>query len=460
MKTITPKNKIKYVCNNCGSESPRWSGKCVSCNEWNTLVEEVVTNFSKGKDIVIGNDNEPISISEICQESQYRISTNIKEFDRLLGGGIVPGAFMLIGGEPGIGKSTILLQIANQLSLKDNKKILYVTGEESLGQIKSRANRLKVNGENLFILSEVNFSYIKEHIKKINPDIVIVDSIQIVYREDIPSSPGTVVQVRECSNDLMQLAKSTNIPIFVVGHVTKDGSIAGPKVLEHIVDAVFYFEGDRHHSFRILRAVKNRFGSTNEIAVFEMQERGLIEVGNPSEMFLSEEGENISGSVIVASVEGTRPLLLELQALLTPSHSVGMPRRVSTFIDNNRVALLIAIFEKVLGIKIGGYDVFINLVGGIKVAEPALDLGVIIAMLSSLKNVPVNKHTMAIGEVGLGGEVRAVSHIEKRISEAYRLGFINCIIPYKNYKKGLSAKKDINLIPVKSIEEIETSFMG
>ncbi|MBU0650330.1 DNA repair protein RadA [bacterium] len=451
------KLKIKYVCSTCGSESLKWLGKCPGCDQWNTYVEEIIDNISKPNFVGL-QENQPLLISSINDETFNRIPTNINELDRVLGGGIVPGSFVLIGGQPGIGKSTLLLQVSNKIAVT-GKKVLYVTGEESASQIKSRAVRLGSNADGLFILAEVNLDNIIEHIKKLNPDVVVIDSVQIIYRPEIPSSPGTVVQVRECSNTLMMFAKQNNISIFVVGHVTKEGNIAGPKVLEHIVDTVLYFEGDRHHSFRILRAVKNRFGSTNEIAIFEMRQDGLSEVENPSEVFLSEDTKDIPGVVVVPSLEGTRPILIELQSLISASHNVGMPRRVSTFIDSNRVALLIAIFEKVVGVGLGAHDVFINLVGGIKISEPALDLGVICAMASSFRNIPIDNKTVVLGEVGLGGEVRAVSHIDQRVTEASRLGFTRCILPQKNLKNLSKKEEKMDLVGVSSIvDALEAVF--
>jgi DNA repair protein RadA/Sms len=450
MKT---KLKTKYVCNSCGSESLKWMGKCPACNEWNTLVEEIaysgsnrLSNFSDIK------PSSPIALTSIVEQKEPRISTKISELDRVLGGGLVPGALILIGGEPGIGKSTLLLQTANTIAMQ-GRKVLYVTGEESQSQIKGRALRLGVASDNLLVLAEVNLDVITSNIKQLRPEVVIIDSIQIIFKPEIPSSPGTVVQVRECSNELMMLAKQNNVSIFVVGHVTKDGSIAGPRVLEHIVDTVLYFEGDRDHSFRILRAVKNRFGSTNEIAIFEMKQKGLMEVTDPSGMFLDEENTGVSGVVVTPAVEGSRPLLVELQALVSSSNGNGIPRRVASFIDGNRVALLIAIFEKTLGIGLGGHDIFVNLVGGMKISEPALDLGVIIAMASSYRNIPVRKGTIVFGEVGLGGEIRPVSYADNRIKEAFRLGFNSVIMPKKSLKTVTIKQEGLQIIGVATLEQ-------
>ncbi len=443
------KTKVKqvYVCQECGAISPKWSGRCAECSAWNSLVEEKRLPQSKNKSY---DAVDPIHLTELHSEQYSRVSSGFSELNRLLGGGIVAGSFVLIGGEPGIGKSTLLLQVSHALASQQSK-VLYVSGEESVHQIKDRAIRLGASVDNLYVLSEVNLDVIVASIKQMKPDFVIIDSIQIMYRDDVGSSPGSVSQVRECSNTLLHVAKNMNIPIFVVGHVNKEGSLAGPKVLEHIVDTVLYFEGDRHHAYRIVRAVKNRFGSTNEMAVFEMCEEGLVEVSNPSELFLSDEQEKIPGSVVVPCMEGSRPLLVEIQALLSDSHQFGHPRRVSTFIDHNRVALLIAIFEKRLGASLVQQDVFINLVGGIKMNEPAADLGVIVAMMSSLRNRCVVSGLVLIGEVGLGGEIRNVAQCERRIVEAERLGFRKCLVPAKSadiYKGG-----SIEIVGVKHIEE-------
>lgn len=445
MKT---KTKTSYVCQECGAMSPKWSGRCLDCSAWNSLVEELVVASNKASSQGIAA--QPVLLNQLDNEDYSRQQTGLAELDRLLGGGIVSGSFVLIGGEPGIGKSTLLLQVSHSLA-KQGLKVLYVSGEESVHQIKGRALRLGAYVDNLFVLSEVKLETIVATIEVEKPDFVIIDSIQIIYRDDVGSSPGSVSQVRECSNTLMQVAKNLNIPVFVVGHVNKEGNLAGPKVLEHIVDTVLYFEGDRHHSYRIVRAVKNRFGSTNEMAIFEMRDVGLMEVANPSELFLSDDLEKIPGSVVVPYMEGSRPILVEIQALLSDSHQFGHPRRVSTFIDHNRVALLIAIFEKRLGASLAQQDVFINLVGGIKMNEPSADLGVIVAMMSSLRNKHVHDRLAVVGEVGLGGEVRNVSQCERRVAEAQRLGFRKCIVPSKfaaTYKGG-----DLEVVGVRHIEE-------
>lgn len=454
MSTIKSKVKSQYVCQECGSVSFRWSGKCNACDTWNSIVEELIRP-ERAFGQSLGEPQTPKILSDIHLDETSRFSSGFEEINRLLGGGVVQGSFVLIGGEPGIGKSTVLLQVSNAIACQ-GKTVLYVSGEESLHQIKSRAERLGAKSDRIFLLSEVSLELIVNTIESMKPDVVIIDSVQIIYRADITSSPGSVSQVRECSNTLMQLAKRMNIPIFLVGHVTKEGSIAGPKVLEHIVDTVLYFEGDRHHSYRILRAVKNRFGSTNEVAIFEMHDIGLVQVTNPSELFLSDDSQMIPGSVVVPCMEGTRPLLVEIQALVSDSHQFGHPRRVSTFIDSNRVALLIAIFEKRLGVSLASEDVFINLVGGIKINEPSADLGVIVAMMSSLRNKLITPGIVIMGEVGLGGEVRSIAHCDRRLQEAVRLGFTKCIVPHKSK---VDSFEGTQVIGVKHIEEaIEESL--
>ncbi|OED34558.1 DNA repair protein RadA [PVC group bacterium (ex Bugula neritina AB1)] len=443
------KTKQVYVCQECGAQSPKWSGKCSECFAWNSLVEEIIES-SKNRKSFSTEKAVPIQLANLKKEQHTRLSSGFSELDRLLGGGIVPGSFVLIGGEPGIGKSTLLLQVSWALAGKKHH-VLYVSGEESVSQIKDRSLRLGISVDDLFVLSEVKLEMIVECIKETKPSFVIIDSIQIMYREDISSAPGSVSQVRECSNTLMHVAKSLDVSIFVVGHVNKEGSLAGPKVLEHIVDTVLYFEGDRQHLYRIVRSVKNRFGSTHEMAIFEMRDVGLLEVTNPSELFLSDNEEKIPGSVVVPCMEGTRPLLVEVQALLSDSHQFGHPRRVSTLIDHNRVSLLIAIFEKRLGVSLAQQDVFIHLVGGIKINEPAADLGVMLAMMSSFRNLFVSSRLAVFGEVGLGGEIRNVAYAERRILESERLGFEKCIVPAKSAEayKG----KSMEVIGVKTVAE-------
>ncbi len=427
------KVKTVYVCQSCGSQSPRWMGKCPDCGQWNTLVEERV---EKPKDIGSakrGHGTEPLSLDEIKTGDEDRFVTRIGELDRVLGGGIVTGSVVLIGGDPGIGKSTLVLQMLRQVS-EFRGKALYVSGEESPAQIKMRAQRLGVKAENLYVLAETSLDEVLRAADELQPQVIVVDSVQTVYTSELPSAPGSVGQVREVSGRLMLYAKRTGIPTFLVGHVTKDGAIAGPRVLEHIVDTVLYFEGDRGHAFRILRAVKNRFGSTNEIGVFEMKESGLAEVANPSELFLAERPKDATGSVVVSSLEGTRPILAELQALVTPT-KMTMPRRTSIGVDYNRVSLLIAVLEKRVGMHLMGMDVFVNVVGGLKIDEPAVDLGIIAAVASSFREKPINANTVVMGEVGLAGEVRAISQAELRLKDAAKLGFTRCILPAVNVEK-------------------------
>jgi len=445
------KIKKHFVCQNCGYESPGWLGKCPSCQEWNSMVEELNSPVSRGIMQGVDGSSRPENIDEIGIEEMTRYSTGMKELDRVLGGGIVRGSLVLIGGDPGIGKSTLLLQICKALGSGSNK-VLYVSGEESSRQIKMRANRLDVSAKGLFVLAETNLDVIFNHIEDLDPQFIMIDSIQTVFRPEISSAPGSVSQVRESAAALMNLAKRTGKSIFIVGHVTKEGSIAGPRVLEHMVDTVLYFEGDRHHSYRILRGVKNRFGSTNEIGIFEMQDRGLIEVDNPSKLLLSERTHGVSGSAVLCSMEGTRPMLVEIQALVSTT-AFGMPRRMSTGIDHNRVVLLIAVLEKKVGMQLYNQDVYVNVAGGLRIDEPAADLAVVAAIASSFRNISIPSDFVIMGEVGLTGEVRGISHIEKRINEARKLGFKTCIIPRDNLK-GLVKTSDIRLIAVDSVAEV------
>ena len=452
---MAQKSKTVYVCSNCAYETPKWLGKCPECGEWATLEEEVrvVETGAKSKSFAPNSAKsvKSMSLTEIEPDNELRYKTGMAELDRVLGGGIVKGSLVLLSGDPGIGKSTILLQICQSLGKK--LKILYVSGEESYSQIKLRADRLKVKTENLFVLCETDAQAVCEHIQATSPDLVIIDSIQTMNFTELNSSPGCVTQVRECSNLLMRTAKSLSIPIIMVGHVNKDGNIAGPKVLEHIVDAVLYFEGERNLSFRILRAVKNRFGSTNEIGVFEMFDSGLKEVENPSEMLISGRPKNTPGSCVACVMEGTRPLLAEIQGLVT-STGFGNPRRISNGFDFNRLAMLIAVLEKRGGYFFGGMDAYINIVGGMKLDEPALDLTIVMALVSSLKDYALRDDVLAFGEIGLAGEIRGVSHCEQRIKEAARLGFSRCIIPKSNMKNlSASIKKDIEVIGVKTNRE-------
>lgn len=451
---MAAKTKSVYVCSNCGYETPKWLGKCPECNEWATLeetVKEMLTVSGIKQSAKAQKSVTSFSLKDIQPDNEIRYKTGMKELDRVLGGGIVKGSLVLLSGDPGIGKSTLLLQICSYLGKK--LKILYVSGEESYSQIKLRADRLKVTTDNLFILCETDVQAICEHIKSTEPDIVIVDSIQTMNCTELNSSPGCVTQVRESSNMFMRTAKSLSIPVIMVGHVNKDGNIAGPKVLEHIVDAVLYFEGERNLSFRILRAVKNRFGSTNEIGVFEMMERGLYEVENPSEMLISGRPKNTPGSCVACVMEGTRPLLAEIQGLVT-STGFGNPRRISNGFDYNRFAMLIAVLEKRGGYYFNNMDAYINIVGGMKLDEPALDLTIAMALVSSLKDYALRDDVLAFGEIGLAGEIRGVSHCEQRIKEASRLGFNKCIIPKSNFKSiSASIKKDIEIIGVRTIRE-------
>ncbi len=445
------KNKSLYVCNDCGYESAKWYGKCPGCGEWNTMEEQLPTVITKGVSTAKRAASQPVfQLSEINSTIERRITTGFKEFDRVLGGGIVEGSLVLLSGDPGIGKSTILLQMCQPLG-DNNKKVLYISGEESARQIKLRAGRLHINTDNLYILAQTDVSVIVETIKSEKPDVVIVDSIQTMSIEDISSSVGSVTQVRECTNVFMHLAKSLEIPIFIVGHVNKDGAIAGPKVLEHIVDTVLYFEGERNYSFRILRSVKNRFGSTNEIGVFEMTQGGLKEVENPSLMMLSGRPKNTSGTCVACTMEGSRPILAEVQGLVTSS-GFGTPRRMSTGFDYNRMNMIIAVLEKRAGFFFNGMDTYLNVIGGLKLYEPAADLCVALALLSSLKDQVLNDDTLAFGEIGLAGEIRAVSNCEQRIAEAQRLGFIKCIIPFHNYKSlSKELKVSMDIVPVRTI---------
>lgn len=442
--------KSVFFCQNCGHEESKWLGQCPMCKEWNTFVEERVTvakSVSSGK---AGKDTRIVSLSEVKTESEERITTEIKELDRVLGGGMVPGSLILVGGDPGIGKSTLLLQVCRQLAKKE-KNVLYISGEESLRQIKLRAQRMGEFTDNLRLLCETNLESIRNIIEREKPDTVIIDSIQTMYNEEVASAPGSVSQVREATNILMQLAKGLCVTIFIVGHVTKEGTVAGPRVLEHMVDTVLYFEGDRHASYRILRGVKNRFGSTNEIGVFEMRHDGLREVENPSEFMLNGRPEQASGSVVACSIEGTRPILLEIQALVCESN-FGMPRRTAAGTDYNRVNLLMAVLEKRIGYHLGNYDAYVNIAGGIKINEPAVDLGIVMAIVSSYKNRPFDEKTIVFGEVGLSGEVRAVNMPEQRVAEAKKLGFEACVVPEVSVES-VKSIKGIKIIGVKTINE-------
>jgi len=441
--------KSIFFCQNCGHEEGKWLGQCPACKEWNTFVEEKVTAARPGAARQM-KEAEVVALSGVSTDEEARIKTTIEEMDRVLGGGIVPGSLVLVGGDPGIGKSTLLLQVCQKLS--QEKEILYISGEESLAQIKLRANRMGPFKDNLLLLCETNLELIRSVIEKRRPQLVVIDSIQTMYSEEVASAPGSVSQVRESTNVFMQLAKGLGISIFIVGHVTKEGTVAGPRVLEHMVDTVLYFEGDRHASYRILRGVKNRFGSTNEIGVFEMRQDGLQEVANPSEYMLSGRPENSSGSVVACSIEGTRPILIEIQALVCQSN-FGMPRRTAAGTDYNRVNLLMAVLEKRAGLHLSNYDAYVNIAGGIKMNEPAIDLGIVMALISSYKNRPIDEKMIVFGEVGLSGEVRAVNMPEQRVAEAKKLGFETCVLPEvsRDLVKGV---KGIRLVGVKTINEV------
>jgi len=444
------KAKTVFVCGNCGYESAKWLGKCPACNEWNSFYEEKINN-------AVSNNNAsgkqkssvPRKLKEVEGINTARNSTGIGELDRVLGGGLVKGSLVLVGGEPGIGKSTLILQLCDKI--KGEGKVLYVSGEESAEQVKIRADRLGINNDDIMFLGETDIDTIQEAILSINPKLVIIDSIQTMYSEEITSAAGTVSQVREITARIMRICKDNSITTIIIGHVTKDGNIAGPRVLEHMVDTVLYIEGERYFSYRILRSVKNRFGSTNELGMFEMKNEGMVEITNPSSILISEREDNPAGAIVVASMEGTRPLLIELQSL-TSTSVFGIPKRTANGFDYNRLAVLIAVLEKKAGLALGGQDVYLNVVSGIRIVEPAVDLGVILACSSSYKNVSIPKDVVAIGEVGLTGEVRAVNMIEKRLKEAEKLGFKKCIIPESN-KKLLKDNYKLDIIGVRNINE-------
>ncbi|MDD6057430.1 MAG: DNA repair protein RadA [Clostridiales bacterium] len=449
------KGKTVYFCQECGYESGKWLGQCPGCHAWNTFAEELVEKKSvaRGRGAA-ALQTKSLPLSQIQTAEDERISTEIKELDRVLGGGIVKGSMMLVGGDPGIGKSTLLLQVCQKLS-KQGVKVLYISGEESLQQIKIRAGRIGDFGDSLSLLCETNLDRIRGVIDREKPQIVIIDSIQTMYREEISSAPGSVSQVRESTGTLLQIAKGMEIAVFIVGHVTKEGVVAGPRVLEHMVDTVLYFEGDRHAAYRVLRGVKNRFGSTNEIGVFEMRQEGLVEVENPSEYMLSGKPEGASGSVVACSMEGTRPILLEVQALVCHSN-FGIPRRTAAGTDFNRVNLLMAVLEKRLGLSLGSCDAYVNIAGGIRMNEPAIDLGIVLAIISSYKERAIDEKTICFGEVGLSGEVRAVSMAEQRVMEAKKLGFETCILPEVclDTVKGKESKNmGMKLVGVRTVQD-------
>lgn len=445
-------NKIKsvYICSECGYESPKWYGKCPSCGEWNTMNEEIKQTSSS----VVSKARQshyisPVQIKDISTTDEIRYKTGLSELDRVLGGGIVKGSLVLLGGDPGIGKSTILLQICEYLGREN--KILYVSGEESQRQLKLRASRLNVNNDNLYILTQTDVELVSETIRLDKPDLVMIDSIQTMSLNELQSSPGSITQVRECTNYIMRVAKSLDIPVIIVGHVNKEGSIAGPKVLEHVVDAVLHFEGDKQMSYRILRAVKNRYGSTNEIGVFQMTDTGLVEVENPSQMLLSGRPKNVSGTCVACAMEGTRPILAEIQGLATTT-GYGNPRRMSTGFDYNRMSLILAVLEKRAGYYFSNCDTYVNVVGGLRLDETAVDIAVAMSLISSLKDVVIPDDSIAIGEIGLAGEIRAVNHISQRVTEAIRLGFRRIVIPHHNLKD-IKTKSDVEIVGVKNVRQ-------
>jgi len=453
------KTKTKFVCQSCGQVSVKWLGKCPGCNEWDTFVEEldIPATAQKNENKTISTSSKPQKLSDIVFENEDRTKTNISELDRVLGGGIVKGSLVLVGGDPGIGKSTLLLQVADLIA-RQNKTVLYVSGEESIKQTKLRADRLSAGSDNLLIVAENNLDRILAHIDKVKPDLLITDSIQTVYHPEVQSAPGSVSQVREATGVLMRVAKGMGIATFLVGHVTKSGSIAGPKVLEHMVDTVLYFEGEKHNVYRILRAVKNRFGSTNEIGIFEMSNRGLLEVQNPSNLFLSNRPKEAPGSVVIAAMEGSRPVLIEIQALVSQS-SFGNPRRMANGVDYNRVIMLMAVLEKRVGMMISDQDGYVNVVGGMSMDEPAADLAIITAIASSFRNKSVDPGTMIFGEVGLTGEIRSVSHAQNRLIESSKLGFKACVLPKGNLD-GLEIPEGLKVYGIESVEEAFSILFG
>ena len=459
---MAPKAKSVYICSECGFESAKWYGKCPGCGQWNTMREEIAErtpgkSAGQGRARGAGTGARAVSLSELSASEEERYHTGMGELDRVLGGGIVKGSLVLVSGEPGIGKSTILLQICQHLG--QSMKILYVSGEESGRQIKLRAARLGVDTENLYILTETDIQSVIEQIREQKPGLVMIDSIQTMNFTDLNSSPGSVTQVRECTNAVMRAAKSLEIPVLIVGHVNKDGAIAGPKVLEHIVDAVLYFEGDRQMSYRLLRAIKNRYGSTNEIGVFEMEEDGLHPVDNPSLAMLSGRPSHVSGTCVTCVMEGTRPILAEVQGLATAS-GFGTPRRMATGFDYNRMSLLLAVLENRAGYFFSNLDAYVNVVGGLRLDEPACDLAVALSLISSLKNAPIDDGAIVFGEIGLAGELRSVTHVDARISEAKRLGFRTCILPYHSLKRTRTKWEGIRLIGAKNVKEAFEAATG
>lgn len=450
---MATKTKTVWFCSDCGNKQFKWSGQCSQCSQWNTYQEEVeLTPSGRRFEAQPTTSSKPVRIKEVSLSDTPRVRTGINEFDRLVGGGIVPGSFTLVGGDPGIGKSTLLLQLSSALA-KKGLIVLYVCGEESVEQTSMRARRLGIDSDNLLLLSETNYSIIKSHIDQINPNVLIIDSIQIVYKSEITSAPGSVSQVRETATEFMHIAKGRNIATFLIGHVTKSGEIAGPRVLEHLVDSVLYFEGDKQQNYRMIRVIKNRFGPTDEIAVFQMQASGLVEVPNPSQIFLEERKRDSIGSVVIPTIEGSRPILIEIQALVTPT-VFETPSRRCTGIDQNRLALLLAVLEKRMGYQIHRCDVFVSIAGGMRITEPGIDLGVLLAVASSMRNIIINSDTVVVGEVGLSGEIRSIPRVESRIKEAINMGFNRCIIPKRN-AKGIADDllKKIKIVGIETVED-------
>lgn len=444
------KTKTVFICQECGYESPKWLGRCTGCGTWNSLVEELVTKKDERASSLKLDKVKPLAITEVETAEEQRYDTGIRELNRVLGGGLVPGSLILVGGDPGIGKSTLLLQMAFQLA-KHEHSVLYVTGEESLEQIRMRAERIGALHPKLQVVAETDLIRMETLVDQVKPHLTIVDSIQTMYHAEVSSAPGSVSQIKECTGYLLRLAKEKRCTVMIVGHVTKAGAIAGPRMLEHMVDSVLYFEGERHHSYRILRAVKNRYGSTNEMGVFEMREQGLLEVTNPSAIFLSERPEGVPGTAVAASMEGTRPVLVELQALVSPTHFAA-PKRMATGVDHHRVSMMIAVLEKRFGLFLQNQDVYLNVVGGIRIDEPAVDLAIVISLASSFREVPTNVSDLFVGEVGLTGEVRGVSYIEQRIKEAAQMGFKRMILPSKNLQ-GYRTNHQLELIGISTVEE-------
>lgn len=454
------KVKSKYVCQNCGYFSVKWLGKCSECGSWESMVEEIETASVETDSRTLRATNKvekPISIKSISLEKDDRFSSGIEELDIVLGGGIVKGSLILVGGDPGIGKSTLMLQVADHVA-RQGKRVLYVSGEESIKQTKMRADRLGIDSEELYVLSENNMDLILAEINQLKPDVMVIDSIQTVYREEVASAPGSVSQVREATGLLMKISKGMGISTFIVGHVTKNGAIAGPKVLEHMVDTVLYFEGERYHIYRILRAVKNRFGSTNEIGVYEMTNKGLQGVSNPSNLFISERRAEASGSVVTAAIEGTRPVLVEIQALVSQT-TFGMPRRTAVGVDYNKLVMLMAVLEKRVGLALADQDCYINVVGGMSMDEPSADLAIVTSVAASFRNFIMNSETLVFGEVGLTGEIRNVSQAQSRVNEGVKLGFKRFIIPYGNLE-GLDIPKKVTVSGVKTVEEAFSNLFG